>query len=153
MIKVTAKGNTKQFEPGMTVNEILNAFDVQYLRFACAVEMNGKIVGMDEKVVSDCELKPLTFNDLSKRNMTADQIDDRLVSDNQPYSGLSDGEEVSGQMDPLDDAAFDIHIRRHQPGREFFMPADLIIRPVSIVPFPGSVLPLPQAPDRRIVRL
>ena len=97
MIKVTAKGNTKQFEPGMTVNEILNAFDVQYLRFACAVEMNGKIVGMDEKVVSDCELKPLTFNDLSKRNMTADQIDDRLVSDNQPYSGLSDGEEVSGQ--------------------------------------------------------
>ena len=78
MIKVTIKGNTKQFEPGTTVYEILNTFDIQFLHFACAVEMNGEIVGMDEEVVSDCDLKLLTFNDLSQRNNKDSQNDDGL---------------------------------------------------------------------------
>ena len=103
MIKITIKGNTKRFEPGTTVYDILNSFDIQFLHFACAVEMNGEIVGMDEEIGSDCELKLLTFNDLSERDKALETLSDGLISDEaaeETESGPSDAviSEVNGEL-------------------------------------------------------
>ena len=64
MIKVTINGKTKLFDPGMTVNDILEEFDSQYLQYVCAVNVNGKRLGPDDTVDSDCEMELLSFRDL-----------------------------------------------------------------------------------------
>ncbi len=65
MIKVRINGETKTFEPGMSVQDILEEFDSQYLQYVCAVYADGVKLGLDDVVVNDCEMELLAFRDLS----------------------------------------------------------------------------------------
>ena len=63
MVKVSLKGDVKEFESGTTVAEIARSLGAGLYRAACAGKMNGKVVDLRTPVTKDCELQILTFDD------------------------------------------------------------------------------------------
>jgi threonyl-tRNA synthetase len=63
MVKVSLKGDVKEFESGTTVAEIAKSLGAGLYRAACAGKLNGKVVDLRTPVTKDCELQILTFDD------------------------------------------------------------------------------------------
>ena len=63
MIKVTLKGDVKEFESGVTVAEIAKSIGAGLYKAACAGKLDGKVVDLRTPVTKDCELQILTFDD------------------------------------------------------------------------------------------
>lgn len=63
MVKVSLKGDVREFEIGTTVAEIAKALGAGLYRAACAGKLNGKVVDLRTPVTNDCELQILTFDD------------------------------------------------------------------------------------------
>ncbi len=63
MVKVSLKGDVREFESGTTVAEIAKSLGAGLYRAACAGKLNGKVVDLRTLVTKDCELRILTFDD------------------------------------------------------------------------------------------
>ena len=63
MVKVSLKGDVREFESGTTVAEIAKSLGAGLYRAACAGKLNGKVVDLRTPVTKDCELQILTFDD------------------------------------------------------------------------------------------
>lgn len=63
MIKVSLKGDVKEFESGITVAEIAKSIGAGLYKAACAGKLDGKVVDLRTPVTKDCELQILTFDD------------------------------------------------------------------------------------------
>jgi threonyl-tRNA synthetase len=63
MVKVSLKGDVREFESGMTVAEIAKSLGAGLYKAACAGKLNGKVVDLRTPVTEDCELQILTFDD------------------------------------------------------------------------------------------
>jgi threonyl-tRNA synthetase len=63
MVKVSLKGDVKEFEAGTTVAEIARSLGAGLYKAACAGKLNGKTVDLRTPVTEDCELQILTFDD------------------------------------------------------------------------------------------
>ena len=60
-VKVNLKGETKEFESGITVAEIAKGIGAGLYKAACAGRLNGEVVDLRTPITSDCELEILTF--------------------------------------------------------------------------------------------
>ncbi|HYF83086.1 MAG TPA: threonine--tRNA ligase [Clostridia bacterium] len=64
MIKVTLKdGSVKEYQKGITVEEIVASIGSGLLKAAIAAKINGKVVDLNTPVNEDCSLEVLTFDD------------------------------------------------------------------------------------------
>lgn len=63
MIKVSLKGEVKEFENGITAFEIAKSIGAGLAKAACAAKINGKTADLRTKLEQDCELEILTFAD------------------------------------------------------------------------------------------
>ena len=63
MVKVSLKGDAREFESGTTVAEIAKLLGAGLYKAACAGKLNGKVVDLRTPVTEDCELQILTFDD------------------------------------------------------------------------------------------
>jgi threonyl-tRNA synthetase len=63
MVKVSLKGDVREFESGTTVAEIAKSIGAGLYKAACAGKLNGKVVDLRTPVTEDCELQILTFDD------------------------------------------------------------------------------------------
>ncbi len=64
MINIELKGGViREFEPGTAVWEAAKAISEGLLRSACAATVNGQVVDLRFKLVEDCQLNILTFDD------------------------------------------------------------------------------------------
>jgi threonyl-tRNA synthetase len=63
MVKVSLKGDVREFESGTTVAEIAKSLGAGLYKAACAGKLNGKVVDLRTPVTEDCELQILTFDD------------------------------------------------------------------------------------------
>lgn len=69
MIKVTLKnGNIKQFQAGTSIKEVAENISAGLARVVLAGEVNGKVRDLNFKLVEDCTLNLLTFEDDGGRN-------------------------------------------------------------------------------------
>lgn len=64
MVKVSLKGDVKEFESGTTVAEIARSIGAGLYKAACAGKLDGKVVDLRTPVTRDCELQILTFDDV-----------------------------------------------------------------------------------------
>jgi len=62
MVKVSLKGNEKEFENGTTVAQIAKSIGAGLYKAACAGKIDGKVVDLRTPVTQDCELEILTFD-------------------------------------------------------------------------------------------
>lgn len=85
MIHVTIKGETRTFEEGLPVREILTGFDSQYLQYTCAVRVEDRMLDLQDTVDADCEMEPLSLRELGRKTAqnetTGDSLDDGDLSD------------------------------------------------------------------------
>ena len=64
MVKVTLKGDVREFEAGVTVAEIAKSIGAGLYKAACAGRINGKgSVDLRTPICEDCSLEILTFDD------------------------------------------------------------------------------------------
>ena len=63
MVKVSLKGDVKEFENGITVAGIAKSLGAGLYKAACAGKLDGKTVDLRTPVTRDCELQILTFDD------------------------------------------------------------------------------------------
>ena len=63
MIKVTLKGDVKEFESGISVAEIAKSIGAGLYKSACAAKVNGKVCDLRTVLNDDCEVEILTFDD------------------------------------------------------------------------------------------
>ncbi|HEX3017641.1 MAG TPA: threonine--tRNA ligase [Caproicibacter sp.] len=63
MVKVSLKGDVREFENGTTVAEIARSLGAGLYKAACAGKLDGKTVDLRTPVTKDCELQILTFDD------------------------------------------------------------------------------------------
>lgn len=64
MVKVTLKGDVREFESGVTVAEIAKSIGAGLYKAACAGRINGKEdVDLRTPITEDCSLEILTFDD------------------------------------------------------------------------------------------
>ena len=63
MIKVTLKGEVREFESGTTGFEIAKSIGAGLAKAACAVKIDGKEADLRTPVTKDCDLSVLTFDD------------------------------------------------------------------------------------------
>lgn len=64
MIKVTLKnGDVREYESGITAEEIIKSLGARLYKAACAVKINGKLCDMRTKIESDSSLAVLSFED------------------------------------------------------------------------------------------
>ena len=63
MVKVSLKGDVREFENGTTVAEIAKSLGAGLYKAACAGKLDGKVVDLRTPVTGDCELQILTFDD------------------------------------------------------------------------------------------
>lgn len=69
MIKVTLKnGNIKEFQAGTSIKEVAENISAGLARVVLAGEVNGKVRDLNFKLVEDCTLNLLTFEDDGGRN-------------------------------------------------------------------------------------
>ena len=85
MINVKINGETKKFDSGMTVCDILEKFDSKYIQSTCSVKINGDVRGMDEKVFDDCEIELMSNDDLQE-----EKPDDALQNNNSDDPSMYD---------------------------------------------------------------
>lgn len=62
MVKVSLKGNEKEFENGITVAQIAKSIGAGLYKAACAGKIDGKVVDLRTPVTQDCALEILTFD-------------------------------------------------------------------------------------------
>lgn len=64
MIKITLKdGSVKEYQKGITVEEVVASIGSGLLKAAMAAKVNGKTVGLIHQLNEDCSLEVLTFDD------------------------------------------------------------------------------------------
>jgi threonyl-tRNA synthetase len=64
MIKITLKdGSIKEYQKGITVEEVVASIGSGLLKAAMAAKVNGKTVGLLHQLNEDCSLEVLTFDD------------------------------------------------------------------------------------------
>lgn len=64
MIKITLKdGSVKEYQKGITVEEVVASIGSGLLKAAIAAKVNGKTVELYHQLVEDCSLEVLTFDD------------------------------------------------------------------------------------------
>ena len=63
MVKVSLKGNVREYESGTTAAEIARSIGAGLYRAACAAKIDGKVADLRTPVDRDCELQILTFDD------------------------------------------------------------------------------------------
>lgn len=64
MIKVTLKdGSVKEYQKGITVEEVVASIGSGLLKAAIAAKVNGKTVGLIQELNEDCSMEVLTFDD------------------------------------------------------------------------------------------
>ena len=63
MIKVTLKGDVREFESGISVAEIAKSIGAGLYKSACAAKVNGKVCDLRTVLNDDCEVEILTFDD------------------------------------------------------------------------------------------
>ena len=63
MIKVTLKGDAKEFEAGVSVAEIAKSIGAGLYKSACAARVDGKVCDLRTVLNDDCEVEILTFDD------------------------------------------------------------------------------------------
>ena len=63
MIKVTLKGNVREFESGVSVAEIAKSIGAGLYKSACAARVDGKVCDLRTVLNKDCEAEILTFDD------------------------------------------------------------------------------------------
>ena len=64
MIKVTLKGDVKEFESGISVAEIAKSIGASLYKSACAAKVNGNVCDLRTLLNEDCEVEILTFDDV-----------------------------------------------------------------------------------------
>lgn len=92
MIKVTINGETKRFESGLTVYDIIDGFDRNYTSDTCAVRKNSERLSLEDVITEDCELELLTFRDLgaSRRPAYDESSDESADSDESDFDFSSE---------------------------------------------------------------
>ena len=63
MIKVTLKGDVREFESGVSVAEIAKSIGAGLYKSACAARVDGKVCDLRTVLNKDCEAEILTFDD------------------------------------------------------------------------------------------
>lgn len=63
MIKVTLKGDVREFESGVSVAEIAKSIGAGLYKSACAARVDGKVCDLRTVLSNDCEAEILTFDD------------------------------------------------------------------------------------------
>ena len=61
MIKVTLKGDVREFESGTTVAEVAKSIGAGLYKAACAGRVDGQVVDLRTALTADCTLEILTF--------------------------------------------------------------------------------------------
>ncbi len=62
MVKVSLKGDVKEFERGTTAAEIAKSIGMGLYKAACAAEIDGNVCDLRTPIERDCELSILTFD-------------------------------------------------------------------------------------------
>ncbi len=63
MITIDLKGNSKQFEAGVSPAEVAKSIGMGLYKAACAARINGQVVDLRTPITEDCALEILTFDD------------------------------------------------------------------------------------------
>ncbi len=63
MVKVSLKGEVREFENGITVADIAKSIGMGLYKASCAGKINGEVVDLRTPINEDCELSILTFDD------------------------------------------------------------------------------------------
>ena len=63
MIKVTLKGDVKEFEAGVSVADVAKSIGAGLYKSACAARVNGNVCDLRTVLNDDCEVEILTFDD------------------------------------------------------------------------------------------
>ena len=63
MIKVDLKGNSKEFEAGVTAAEVAKSIGMGLYKSACAARIDGEACDLRTPLEKDCALEILTFDD------------------------------------------------------------------------------------------
>lgn len=63
MVKVSLKGEVREFENGVTVADIAKSIGMGLYKASCAGKINGEVVDLRTPINEDCELSILTFDD------------------------------------------------------------------------------------------
>jgi threonyl-tRNA synthetase len=64
MIKVTLKGDVREFEAGISVADVAKSIGAGLYKSACAAKVNGNVCDLRTVLDSDCEVEILTFDDV-----------------------------------------------------------------------------------------
>ena len=67
MIEVKINGKTLSFESGVTVSDVLEAFDDKSVEYVFAVKIDGEVFDLDDTITHDCEIEPISFRDIRGR--------------------------------------------------------------------------------------
>ena len=62
-IKVNLKGDSKEFESGISVAEIAKSIGAGLYKAACAGKVDGEVVDLRTPLTKDCNLEILTFSE------------------------------------------------------------------------------------------
>ena len=62
-IKVNLKGDSKEFESGVSVAEIAKSIGAGLYKAACAGKVDGEVVDLRTPLTKDCNLEILTFSE------------------------------------------------------------------------------------------
>ena len=63
MIKVTLKGDVREFESGISVAEIAKSIGAGLFKSACVAKVNGNVCDLRTVLNEDCEVEIITFDD------------------------------------------------------------------------------------------
>lgn len=70
MIKVTLKGDVREFESGTTVAEVAKSIGAGLYKAACAGRVDGQVVDLRTALTADCTLEILTFENEDGKRLT-----------------------------------------------------------------------------------
>ena len=63
MIKVTLKGDVKEFESGVSVADVAKSIGAGLFKSACVAKVNGNVCDLRTVLNEDCEVEIITFDD------------------------------------------------------------------------------------------
>ena len=64
MIKVTLKGDVREYEAGLSVADVAKSIGAGLYKSACAAKVNGNVCDLRTVLKEDCEVEILTFDDV-----------------------------------------------------------------------------------------
>lgn len=64
MIKVTLKGDVREYEAGVSVADVAKSIGAGLYKSACAAKVNGNVCDLRTVLHDDCEVEILTFDDI-----------------------------------------------------------------------------------------